>query len=125
MSTSTTSTYIIDNEVFEFIKDDEQITEQDIEEIIEHREVFQKLCRVTSMKIRIDLANANYVWKETVAYNSINCLNELIKGMWAMIEWYKEYIAKLEEKNEHIDTRTAEEKAEEEAIINIKRQYKI
>lgn len=89
---------IIDQTELDFLKWDEQITQQDIVEIIEHREVFEKLCRKSIRKIRIDLANLLYRDREKEAYSEIKALSELINSMWSTINNYKQYMDEIEKK---------------------------
>ena len=98
--TPSSSVIIINKSEFDFLKDDEQITQVDIVEMIEHRECFDKFIRKAIRKIRIDIANFKYVEREKEAYNQINGLSELSKSMWSTINNYKEYIDKLEESKE-------------------------
>lgn len=91
---------IIDQNEFDFLKGDEQITHEDIVEIIEHREVFEKLCRKSIRKIRIDLSNLHYKGREAEAYCEMNAINQLMQGMWKTVDNFKEYIAELEKQKE-------------------------
>lgn len=90
-------TYIIINkDEFDFLKEDEQITQYDIVEMIEHRECFDKFIRKAIRKIRLDLANFKYVDKEREAYNEIRALSELSNSLWNTIHHYKEYTDNIE-----------------------------
>ena len=118
-ATSPSNTMIINKDEFEFLKWYEYLTPDDIVEIIEHRIVFEKYCRIRARQIIIDLANFKYVDKEKEAYISTNTISELVSWIGKQIDEYIAYVKELDEANE--DKQTKEDKE----ILKIKRKYKI
>ena len=93
----TSSSYVImpKNE-FEFRKSEIVLTAENVEELIEHKDVFVKFLNKSIHKVQSDLWSLEYIWKESVAVIEITTIREVIKSMDTLIEMYKKHIEELE-----------------------------
>lgn len=123
---------IVNIDEFEFLKGYEYLTIEDAIEMIEHREVFEKYCRIKLRQIDIQLANMEYAKdsREKEAYVAMQTIKDLIAGIGNQVQEYKLHTAEMEKEKE---LKVLEEKkmiSQEELnrmkeVLAIKQKYKI
>lgn len=87
----------------------------DVEKLIEWRDVFKKFLNKSINKIQADLGTLLYVKREAEAYAEMNALREAIKWIDKTVDAYKSYLQKIEDDKEALRKAVeAEEKVKQE-----------
>lgn len=102
-----------------------ELTQLEIERIIENKDLIAKRILHAIGQMRIDLMNFNFKSKEEMELR-IGTLMNLMGGLDKTQVNYKDYIAEInKEKEEQEDERTWEEKQADEEILRIKKEFNI
>lgn len=78
------------------------LTWMDVEELLEHEDVYIKLLNKWIHKIQADLWNLLYAGRESEAYIWINTLKEQIKSWKKMRDKYKSHLQQIEKEKEQL-----------------------
>ena len=122
MSDTTNVNVIINQSEFEFLKDENLLTEQDLQAMIENHDLFDRFIWHTIRQIRYDMLNLQFKSKEEIEIR-LETLMSLRKGLSKTVINYKQFKADLESKEEN--TKTQEQKEQYEALLKIKKSHHI
>lgn len=82
---------IIPKNEYDIRKKDIILTEQDIQELLEYRDVFLKFLDKSRFSFQIELCKWTFRWKEESLYRSIDTIDEIKNSLDKLENTYKEF----------------------------------